>query len=123
MTSAKRRGFARWPSTPRPTSTSWTSQPRTTRTASNWECVPGWYWWGWYYYWDSCAWLRPVDVTYTVGSVLMLVIDDDIEPDEDATGEASSLLAFPCAGVAIERFGAVPSLAVGWLGKFGDELP
>jgi len=40
-----------------------------------WQCVPGWYWWGWYYYWDPCAWLDPVEFEYTVGTLLVGVVD------------------------------------------------
>jgi hypothetical protein len=36
-----------------------------------WECVPGnwWGYWGWY--WDSCAWLQPIYVDYSVGTVIV----------------------------------------------------
>jgi len=40
-----------------------------------WQCVPGWYWWGWYYYWDPCAWTVPVDFEYTQGTLLVAVVD------------------------------------------------
>jgi hypothetical protein len=40
-----------------------------------WECVPGWYWWGWTVYWDSCAWLTPVHVEYTTGTLVVAVGD------------------------------------------------
>jgi hypothetical protein len=48
-----------------------------------WECVPGYLWWGWYWYWDPCAWLAPVPVEYTVGSVLVLLIDPNIAADPE----------------------------------------
>jgi hypothetical protein len=41
-----------------------------------WECVPG-YWWGyWSYVWDTCAWLEPVYVEYTIGSVAVGLVDE-----------------------------------------------
>lgn len=46
---------------------------RSTEEGVVWECVGGW-WWGYYgYYWDSCAWLWPVPVSYDVGSLLVPV--------------------------------------------------
>lgn len=44
-----------------------------------WACVPGWSWWGWYYYWDPCAWLQPIDFEYTVGTLLVGVADASTE--------------------------------------------
>lgn len=44
-----------------------------------WACVPGWSWWGWYYYWDPCAWLQPIDFEYTVGTLAVGVIDSSTE--------------------------------------------
>lgn len=34
-----------------------------------WDCIPGqwWGWWGWT--WDPCAWLQPIYVEFTIGSV------------------------------------------------------
>lgn len=44
-----------------------------------WECVPG-YWWGyWGAYWDSCAWLEPEYVEWTVGTVAVGVADLEME--------------------------------------------
>ncbi len=48
-----------------------------------WQCVPGWAWWGWYVYWDPCAWMQPVLVEFEVGSILVLLADPDIAPDDD----------------------------------------
>jgi len=48
-----------------------------------WDCVPGYLWWGWYWYWDPCAWLEPVPIQYTVGSVLVLLIDPNIAESPD----------------------------------------
>ena len=40
-----------------------------------WECVPG-YWWGyWGYVWDNCAWLEPIYVSYTVGTMALALAD------------------------------------------------
>jgi Domain of unknown function (DUF4136) len=45
-----------------------------------WACVPG-YWWGyWGPYWDPCAWLEPIYVEYSVGT-LVLVLGDPAEQD------------------------------------------
>lgn len=44
-------------------------------TGIYWTCVPDWYWWGWYYYWDPCAWMAPIPVEYTVGSLLVATVD------------------------------------------------
>ena len=37
------------------------------------ECVGGWWWGYWGWYWDSCAYWRPVYVEYDVGSLLIPV--------------------------------------------------
>jgi len=44
-----------------------------------WECVPGnwWGYWGWY--WDSCAWLDPEYVQYTIGSMVLGLSDPEME--------------------------------------------
>jgi hypothetical protein len=40
------------------------------------ECVPGYYWYGWWgYVWDPCAWLQPVPVDYSVATVLIGLAD------------------------------------------------
>jgi hypothetical protein len=40
-----------------------------------WECVPG-QWWGWYgWYWDPCAWLVPIYVEYSVGTLALGLAD------------------------------------------------
>lgn len=44
-------------------------------TGIYWECVPGYYWWGWYPYWDPCAWLAPYPFRYTEGTVLVALVD------------------------------------------------
>jgi len=49
-------------------------------TGVYWYCVPGWYWWGWYYYWDPCAWMAPIEFEYTVGSLLVGVADASTDP-------------------------------------------
>lgn len=40
-----------------------------------WECVPGWYWWGWQAVWDSCAWVEPIPVTYSVGTLVVALVE------------------------------------------------
>lgn len=48
-------------------------------TGIYWYCVPDWYWWGWYYYWDPCAWMAPIPFDYTVGTLLVAVVDASTE--------------------------------------------
>jgi hypothetical protein len=44
-----------------------------------WECVPG-YWWGYYgWYWDSCAWLDPEYVEFAVGSLVLGLGDPEMK--------------------------------------------
>lgn len=41
-----------------------------------WSCVGGWTWWGWWgWVWDPCAWLAPVPVTYSVGTMIIGLAD------------------------------------------------
>jgi hypothetical protein len=40
-----------------------------------WECVPGYLWGFWGFFWDSCAWLEPVVVTYGTGTVVVGLAD------------------------------------------------
>jgi len=44
-------------------------------TGIYWACVPGWSWWGWATYWDPCAWLAPVPVEYTEGTLVLALVD------------------------------------------------
>ena len=46
---------------------------RTTEGGYYYECVGGWWWGYWGWYWDSCAFWRPVYVEYDVGSLLIPV--------------------------------------------------
>ena len=39
-----------------------------------WECVGGWYGY-WYWVWDPCAWMVPVPIEYTVGSLVVGLAD------------------------------------------------
>lgn len=41
----------------------------------NWYCVPDWYWWGYGYYWDPCAWMYPIEFEYTEGTLLVGVAE------------------------------------------------
>jgi hypothetical protein len=44
-----------------------------------WECVPG-YWWGyWGWVWDPCAWLAPIYVEYSIGSMVLGLADPSME--------------------------------------------
>jgi hypothetical protein len=44
-------------------------------TTTTWECVPGYWWTGWSYAWDPCAWMVEVPVTYTEGTVVVGLAD------------------------------------------------
>ncbi len=47
-----------------------------TDTGIVYECVPGYYWYGWWgYVWDPCAWLAPVEVDYEVATVIVGLAD------------------------------------------------
>ncbi len=60
-----------------------------------WECVGGWWWGYWGWFWDSCLWLSPVPVEWEVGSLLVPVGPPPSE-DEEAkpvfTGLAESIV-------------------------------
>lgn len=44
-------------------------------TTTTWECVPGYWWTGWGYAWDPCAWMVEVPVTYTEGTLVIGLAD------------------------------------------------
>jgi hypothetical protein len=44
-------------------------------TTTSWECVPGYWWTGWSYAWDPCAWMVEVPVTYTEGTLVVGLAD------------------------------------------------
>jgi len=46
---------------------------RTTEGGYYYECVGGWWWGYWGWYWDSCAYWRPTYVEWDVGSLLVPV--------------------------------------------------
>jgi hypothetical protein len=46
---------------------------RATEGGYYYECVGGWWWGYWGWYWDSCAYWRPTYVEYDVGSLLIPV--------------------------------------------------
>ena len=45
----------------------------TERRLDYYECVGGWWWGYWGWYWDSCAYWRPTYVEWDVGSLLIPV--------------------------------------------------
>jgi hypothetical protein len=45
----------------------------------NWYCVPDWYWLGYGYYWDPCAWMYPIEFEYTEGTLLVGVADSSTD--------------------------------------------
>ena len=42
---------------------------------TTWICVPGYYWTGWGYIWDPCAWMSEIPVVYTEGTVVVGLAD------------------------------------------------
>lgn len=59
------------------------------------ECVGGWWWGYWGWYWDSCAYWRPTYVEWDVGSLLVPVgppPTDGGEPELIFAGLAQSVL-------------------------------
>jgi hypothetical protein len=42
---------------------------------TTWICVPGYYWSGWGYIWDPCAWMSEIPVKYTEGTVIVGLAD------------------------------------------------
>jgi len=45
-------------------------------TGYTWECVPGYVWGWWTYYWSPCAWYMQVPFEYTVGTLLVGIADE-----------------------------------------------
>lgn len=46
----------------------------TEEDAVYWECVGGWYGY-WYWVWDPCAWMVPIPIEYTVGTLVVGLAD------------------------------------------------
>jgi len=44
-------------------------------TGTTWVCTPGYWWTGWGYAWDPCAWMVEVPVVYTEGTVVVGLAD------------------------------------------------
>jgi hypothetical protein len=68
---------------------------RTTDGGWYYECVGGWWWGYWGWYWDSCAYWRPTYVEWDVGSLLIpvgLPLADDAEPELIFAGLAQSVI-------------------------------
>jgi len=42
---------------------------------TTWECTPGYWWTGWGYVWDPCAWMVEIPVTYTEGTLVVGLAD------------------------------------------------
>ncbi len=50
-----------------------------TETTIEWVCNGG-YWWGWWGWgWDPCAFYDPIQIEYTVGTVVIGLADPDID--------------------------------------------
>ena len=48
-------------------------------TGTYWECAPGYYWYGWTYIYDPCAWMVPINFYYTEGTVVVGVADPKLQ--------------------------------------------
>ena len=45
-----------------------------------WTCMSGWVWWGgWGWVWDPCAWIAPIQVSYSIGTVIVGLADAEHE--------------------------------------------
>lgn len=75
---------------------------QTTDGGYYYECVGGWWWGYWGWYWDSCAYWRPTYVEWDVGSLLI-----PVGPPR-AQGEAPELIF---AGLAQSVLGTGPDVA------------
>jgi hypothetical protein len=42
---------------------------------TTWECTPGYWWSGWGYVWDPCAWMVEIPVVYTEGTLVVGLAD------------------------------------------------
>ena len=42
---------------------------------TTWECTPGYWWTGWGYVWDPCAWMVEIPVVYTEGTLVVGLAD------------------------------------------------
>ena len=75
----------------------WAANGLSQTTDGGWyyECVGGWWWGYWGWYWDSCAYWRPTYVEWDVGSLLIPVGPppaDPTEPELIFAGLAQSVL-------------------------------
>ena len=48
-------------------------------TGTTWECAPGYWWTGWGYVWDPCAWMVEIPVTYTEGTIIVGLADPTLD--------------------------------------------
>jgi hypothetical protein len=46
---------------------------------TTWVCVPGYWWSGWGYVWDPCAWMSEIPIVYTVGTLVVGLADPTIK--------------------------------------------
>ncbi len=42
---------------------------------TTWQCTPGYWWTGWGYVWDPCAWMVEIPVVYTEGTLVVGLAD------------------------------------------------
>jgi len=66
---------------------------RATGEGTQWQCVGGWWWGGWGWFWNPCLWRTPVTVEFEVGSLYVPVgprpaEGEDAEPIFKGTARA-----------------------------------
>jgi hypothetical protein len=89
---------------------------RTTEGGYYYECVGGWWWGYWGWYWDSCAYWRPTYVEWDVGSLLIPVGPppaDGEEPEMIFAGLAQSVVGTGADAESKVRF-AVDAIFAQW---------
>jgi len=68
---------------------------RSTEDGVAWQCVGGWWWGFWGWFWDPCRWLTAVPVEFEVGSLLVPVgprPEEGEDPEPVFTGLAQAVL-------------------------------
>jgi len=89
---------------------------RTTEGGYYYECIGGWWWGYWGWYWDSCAYWRPTYVEWDVGSLLIPVGPppaDGEEPEMIFAGLAQSVVETGADAESKVRF-AVDAIFAQW---------
>jgi hypothetical protein len=90
---------------------------RATEGGYYYECVGGWWWGYWGWYWDSCAYWRPTYVEWDVGSLLVPVGPPPAageEPELIFAGLAQSVLGTSSGDVEAKVRFAVDAIFAQW---------